>query len=253
MQKMEQGDMDLRGILKTLRRRVLLVILIPAVAAGLAALVSFTLLTPVYSAQTTLWVTKDGAEQSLTLSDLQLTRNLAKTYAEMARSRAVMADVIERMHLTGVTVRQLQQKVSVAPVGETELLSITIEDTDPDMAAGLANSVAAAFQAQISAYRKVETVVVVDVADMPTAPIKPRPASNIAISLVLGLAAAAGLAFLLEYLDTTIKSDEDITRHLNIPVLGIIPVFDVGEIAASDGASRGARKRMQKAKTVVEP
>ena len=51
-------------------------------------------------------------------------------------------------------------------------------------------------------------------------PIKPNPQLNIAIALVIGLMLGVGLAFLLEYLDNTIKSEQDIEKLLELPVLG---------------------------------
>ncbi len=78
---------------------------------------------------------------------------------------------------------------------------------------------------------KVENVVVVDHAAAPTSPIKPRKLMNVAVAMVLGFMAAAGLAFLLEYLDTSIKTPDDVTRHVGLPVLGIIPVIEAAETA----------------------
>jgi capsular polysaccharide biosynthesis protein len=63
------------------------------------------------------------------------------------------------------------------------------------------------------------------VSDSPS-PIKPNPTLNIAIAIVVGLMAAVGLAFLLEYLDTTMKTEEDIEAVLDIPILGVIATMD---------------------------
>ena len=47
---------------------------------------------------------------------------------------------------------------------------------------------------------------------------------NIAIAGVLGIMLGIGLVFLVEYLDNTIKTPEDIERYVGLPVLGIIPM-----------------------------
>ena len=57
-------------------------------------------------------------------------------------------------------------------------------------------------------------------------PIKPRPMLNVAIAFVVGLMAAVGLAFLLEYLDNTVKKEEDVESLLGLPVLGIVARMD---------------------------
>jgi len=46
-----------------------------------------------------------------------------------------------------------------------------------------------------------------------------------AIAFVVGLMTGVGLAFLLEYLDNTIKTEEDVEKHLGLPVLGAVSVI----------------------------
>ena len=57
-------------------------------------------------------------------------------------------------------------------------------------------------------------------------PIKPAPMLNIAIAFIVGLMASVGLAFLLEYLDNTVKKEEDVENLLGLPVLGIVARMD---------------------------
>lgn len=66
---------------------------------------------------------------------------------------------------------------------------------------------------------------VLDRAEVPKSPVKPRKQRNILIAVLFGLAGGLGLAFFLEYLDNTIKDPEDIKRYLNIPYLGPVPVI----------------------------
>ncbi len=80
------------------------------------------------------------------------------------------------------------------------------------------------------------SVVVVSEATIPKAPVKPNKKLNIAIALVLGLMLFTLLAFVLEYLDNTLKTPEDISRELDLPVLGIIPKADSSNAPhSSDG------------------
>ncbi len=68
------------------------------------------------------------------------------------------------------------------------------------------------------------TVVVVSDAATPTQPVKPRKALNMAVAGVLSLMLFTGLAFLLEHIDYTIKTPEDVAQHLELPVIGTIPL-----------------------------
>lgn len=72
------------------------------------------------------------------------------------------------------------------------------------------------------------SVLVVSEASVPSHPVKPNKKLNIAIAVVLGLMIFTLLAFVLEYLDNTLKTPEDINKELGLPVLGVIPKMNLG-------------------------
>ncbi|GAB6137379.1 GumC family protein [Halanaerobaculum tunisiense] len=83
---------------------------------------------------------------------------------------------------------------------------------------------------------KTSDVVVVDPAIAQDDPIKPKPKLNLAIATMLALFGGVGIIFVLEYLDTSVKSEEDITRLTDLPVLGTIP--DLEQIDHTGGYGR---------------
>lgn len=244
---MDQTELDLREILHILRRRLWLLLLMPAVAAVTAGVVSLYLLAPVYSASATLWVVKDYASGQVTYNDVLMNQNLTKTYAEVAKSRTVLAGALEALRTPDLTVKDLQEKLTVTAVRDTQILSFTVTDGDPARAARLADAVAESFRREIVSFMKVENVKIVDHALIPASKVKPRPITNTVIASVMGLMAAMGLVFLLEFLDTSLKTPEDVTRHIGLPVLGTIPDID-GKAA---GYVHKPQKAMQ-SDTVVE-
>ena len=66
---------------------------------------------------------------------------------------------------------------------------------------------------------------IVEEANAPGAPIRPRKVWNLGLSIVAGLVLAFGLAFALEYLDTTVKTPDDVERYLGLSVIGVVPAF----------------------------
>ncbi|MCF7838616.1 MAG: polysaccharide biosynthesis tyrosine autokinase [Candidatus Marinimicrobia bacterium] len=64
---------------------------------------------------------------------------------------------------------------------------------------------------------------IIDPAEMPQRPVSPNFFLNIFLSLVLGLGAGIGLAYFIEYLDTSMKTVDEVERYLALPVLGIVP------------------------------
>jgi len=80
-------------------------------------------------------------------------------------------------------------------------------------------------EARISEVMQPTDVQVIDVAVAPTNPISPNKKLNIMIAGILGLVIGLGLAFILEYMNTTVKTVEDVKQYLDLPVLGSIPDF----------------------------
>jgi len=69
-------------------------------------------------------------------------------------------------------------------------------------------------------------ITIVDAAEVPVKPVRPKPLLNIALALLAGLCSGIGLALFAEYLDTTIKRPEDVEETLGVPVLGFVPIMN---------------------------
>ena len=75
---------------------------------------------------------------------------------------------------------------------------------------------------------------------LPRAPIGPQRFRNIFVAFLLSLVAGIGLAFLLDFLDDTIKSVEDVDRYLHMPALALIPAGrDRGRLIGIGGSPQG--------------
>ena len=72
---------------------------------------------------------------------------------------------------------------------------------------------------------KATNIMVVDPARIPDKPVKPRKALNILLAIIVGLTLGIGLAFFFEYLDNTVKTPEEVERHLKAPLLGVVGRF----------------------------
>lgn len=66
-------------------------------------------------------------------------------------------------------------------------------------------------------------VEVVEPAEVNNRPVSPNLLLNILLSIFVGVVAGVGLAYFIEYLDTSVKTVDDVERYLGLPVLGVIP------------------------------
>ncbi|MBS3938730.1 MAG: lipopolysaccharide biosynthesis protein [Peptococcaceae bacterium] len=226
----EETEIDLRQIWGILRKYFLLILVLPLVAATVAGVSVFFIVAPVYRAETTLLVRNQAATTAITHADLLASRQLVRTYREIARSRAVAVEVKEKLGLQQ-SVQQLQAMVDVTLRGDTEVIAISVESTNPEFAALLANAVGEAFQKTTIRVMQVENVMVVDRAVTPEYPVAPRKLLSVVVAGLLGGMTAVGLAFVLSYLDNTFKKPDDVERLLGLPVLGAIPLFKVQDFA----------------------
>jgi capsular exopolysaccharide synthesis family protein len=71
-----------------------------------------------------------------------------------------------------------------------------------------------------------DNITITSNAVVPTTPIGPQRNRNILVAFLLSLCAGVGLALLMDYLDDSVKSSDDISRHLGLPTLALIPQYD---------------------------
>ena len=229
-----EEEIELLQYWEVLRKRWVIVMVLPLIAALTSGVISYYVIKPVYQASTTLIVgkkaTEDGlaAAQMLDNNVLLANQQLAKTYATIAQSRTVEENVIKDLNLS-LNVTGLNSLISINPVKTTEILEIQVTNTDPVLAATIANTMAQEFSKAVIEIKKVDSVSIVDKAVTPDTPVRPNKMLNILIAFVVGLMASVGLVLLLEYLDNTIKTSDDVEKFLGIPVLGVIPTYQTGK------------------------
>ncbi|MCM3602185.1 Wzz/FepE/Etk N-terminal domain-containing protein [Robertmurraya korlensis] len=222
-----EETISLKELFLTLRKRLSLIALITILFATISGLISFFYLTPIYQASTQILVNQSKDEQAAyNVGEVQTNLQLINTYNVIIKSPAILDLVSKELDLN-MTAAQLNGKITVQSEQNSQVVNISVQDPDPKLAADIANTTASVFKKEIKEIMNVDNVsilakaVVVD----NQSPIKPQPLMNIAIALVVGLMLGVGIAFLLEYLDNTIKTEQDIEQTLGLPVLGAIPTI----------------------------
>ncbi len=221
-----EETINLRDLFQVLRKRLWLIALIAIIAATISAVISFFVLTPVYQTSTQILVNQAKSEQQLyNAGAVQTNVQLISTYNDIIKSPAILDTVIEKLKLDG-SAKSLSGQIQVTSAENSQVALITVQDTNAKRATEIANTTASVFQQKVPKIMNmnIDNVSILSKADLAASksPVKPQSVLNIAIALVVGLMVGIGLSFLLEYLDNTIKTEQDIENILELPVMGVI-------------------------------
>lgn len=219
-------EMELYEFGRIIRRRWLWTVLATVLLVASAGVWSYVLTEPEYEASTTL-IVQSNAQNQVSVNELVANQQLLTTYGEIIKSQQIANDVIRRLNLN-ITAAELLRKVKVKSATDSLVTTVTVKDQDPQQAVSIANAIATSFSGNLNSILQVDNVSILDEAQAITAaiPVSPRPVLNMSIALVLGLLIGVGGAFLLEQLDRSVKSEEEVEDLLGLPVLGVITTFD---------------------------
>lgn len=215
---------SLRELFAVLHKRLWLIVLITIIAAIVSAVISFFVLTPVYESKTQILVNQAKSdEQVYSTQAVQTNVQLINTYDDIITSPAILDKVVKKLKLD-VSAASLSGQIQVTSAQNSQVAQIVVQDTSAKRAADIANTTASIFKKEVPELMNVDNVKVLSKAALGEnpSPVKPQPLLNVAIAIVVGLMIGVGLSFLLEYLDNTLKTEQDIENILELPVMGVI-------------------------------
>ncbi|MGZ0874773.1 YveK family protein [Priestia megaterium] len=219
-----EETISLRELFQVLRKRLWLIVLITIIAATVSAVISFFVLTPVYESKTQILVNQAKSDEQLyNTQTVQTNVQLINTYNDIIKSPAILDKVIKELKLDS-SAQSLSGQIQVTNAQDSQVAQIVVQDTSAKRATEIANTTASVFKKEVPKIMNVDNVSVLSKAALgeSTSPVKPQPLMNIAIAVVVGLMVGVGLSFLLEYLDNTLKTEQDIENILELPVMGVI-------------------------------
>ena len=220
-----EETISLKEIFSILRKRLKLIIGLTIGAALISFIITQFFITPQYEASSQFIVSQKetGNEAGYDYNEIRSNVEMINTYSVVIKSPRILDQVVEELSLSS-TVSQLANKITVNNAQGSQVVNVTVTDTDPHQAETIANTVVTVFQNTVPGLMNVDNVSILSEANVGNnpAPVSPNLLLNIAIALVLGLMIGVGLAFLLEYLDNTIKSEEDVEETLGLPLMGVV-------------------------------
>src|SRR5215203_2157817 len=197
--------LSFRDLIAILRKRVWLILLIALLIAG-GAFGLTMMQTPMYQASTKILVGQEPGALGTPQGNVwtpDLINQLTKTLVEGARSRPLAEDAIGQLGWE-MSPDAFLGNVTAEQVASTQFINVSYQDTSPERTQQAANAIGDAFSRWVSEINPSSVNIyatVVEEAQMPQAPVSPKPFRNGLVGLGVGLILGVGIAILLEYLE----------------------------------------------------
>ena len=213
----------IEDIIDILMKRWKMIFSITLVATLAAGIISFFVIAPKYEASTKVFIGKENTkDQNYNNSDIQMYQQLLKTYAGVITTNDLVEKAINAEGLD-ITSEKVLKGLTVTPSANTQILEIKYISTDKVLAKDLVDAVTTQFIETSKELIPNGNVKIIESVKMPQNPVSPNKTMNMAIAFLLGLMISVGFSFLLEFMDNTFKTKEQLEQILGIPVIGAIP------------------------------
>lgn len=243
-------EIDFIGIIKTLFKKIWVILLIAGIFGIGAFIVGKFFIAPTYVSTAkvyTINTDKQGGAFEASYNDLVMAEQLVNDYEEIIKSNYVMNKVISDMKLE-VPVLELQEMVQVEPVEETRILEISVSNEDPVLARDITNKVCEIAGDRIVEVMNIEAINILDEAEIPEEPSNGGAVSSAVKGFLVGGILAAAAVVICFLLNTSIKSQDDITKKVGLTNLAVIPYnkeYDTDSSGKDSAGIKGLLKNIR--------
>lgn len=221
-----ETEFDLRDLLKIIKKRIKLIIIITLLFAFTSAVVSVYLISPIYKTNVGIIIGKQQNGEKITNSDVTMYQNLMQTYKNIALTNMVAQAAADKLG-NGQGSRDIIKRTTVTIKEGTMILNIEVKSNSPEESYKDVQAYADAFVERANNLIPGGDVKIMDNARIPETPASPNVILNTAIAFIAGLFVSNGIVFLLEYMNNTLITKEDVKKYLELTIIGFIPENNV--------------------------
>lgn len=204
-----EKEINLKNVFTVIRRRLWILVAMTMIITLAGAVYSIFLKTPLYASSARIIIPANS--------------DMMNTLTVMINEPAVMEKVAAELNINR-SASALSGQISAETVQGSQIVKINVVDTDPVLAAEIANVTAEVYKQEAANILKFNDISILSeaIAMKNAAPININHSKTIMTVFVIGLVLSIGFIFLLDSLDDTIKSERSIEKLLDIPTLGSI-------------------------------
>nr|WP_317347909.1 Wzz/FepE/Etk N-terminal domain-containing protein [uncultured Blautia sp.] len=220
----EEGTIDLMELFWAAVSRWKLLLLALLTGALLAGIYHTYMLAPTYQADSSIFITSN--ESIVSISDLQISSELTADYAAIIKSRNVLKQVIKDLDLD-LNYKQLANLVSVTNPTDSHIIQISVTCGDMELSRDIANALLNTGIERIYQVIGNSEPTVIDYSEAEAVmEVTPGFFKYVVMGALLGLIIACGLILVQFLTDTTIKTEDELSKQTGVPVLAVIPYYE---------------------------
>lgn len=227
---MEENTISLQEIAYALKKRWKLIALITIAATLVSAILSFFVIKPQYEAKTKLFIGKQETQENNAYnnSDVMMYQQLMKTYAELVKTSDLVTKAVKNDNLdyNQNEIKGILNNLTATPSADTQILDLSYKGRNPKEVLKITEAVTNEFISESKELIPNGNVQIIQKPQLPEHPVSPNKKRNIFIAFILGIVVGCVIVLLLEYLDNTFKSREELEKALELPIIGAIPDYD---------------------------
>ncbi len=222
-----QGDdreieIDLLDLFSYYRRKIVWIIGAFLIGAIVAALITQFVITPKYTATSTMYMVSSSSGAAVDLTDLTVGQSLSSDYVELVKTRPIVEDVINELKLD-YEYEDLVEMMDIAAVTDTRILKINVTSEDPKEAAAIANSLASKAEIELPNLMDTPKPHIAESAIVPVNHSYPSLTKNTMIGALLLMLIVLAALTVMYLMDDTIKSAEELEKVFGIMPLTVVP------------------------------
>lgn len=223
-------ELDLKDLFTVFWEKKAQIILIVLIFAVIGIAYSYFVVEPEYKAKTKLVLTQslEGTEDgAITQADITLNSKLVSTYGELIKTDNILQTVVDNINNPEITINSIKNNVSVESVKSTELLEISVKNSNPNYAATIANEIAKVFCEKVIEIYNISNTYILDRAVPTKTPYNINHTKDIVIFAFIGVVVAAVYVLIANMLDNTVKTEQDVEKTTGLMVLTAIPDYEL--------------------------
>lgn len=222
-------EIDLKELFDFIKNKIGLLVVIAVSICLLGCVYGLFIQKPMYQSYTTIILgsNENTSSQTITQNDITINKNLVDTYAEIVKSKRVLNQVIEALNLN-ISYEDLANQITVSAVNNTEIIKITVTDSNSKRAKNIANSTAKFFSKEVVKLFNMNNVNILDEANEAIKPYNINIIKQIVIYIFIGMVIGGCVLFIIFYFDRTVKSVEQVEQKIKLPILGSVQEMTKG-------------------------